>query len=42
MYYEEEVKDIVEKTIEKFYKHTYADKTKTEIKELWFKQFKKK
>ncbi len=42
MYSEEEVKDIVEQTIEKFYKHTYADKTKAEMKELWFEQFKKK
>jgi hypothetical protein len=42
MYSEEEVKDIVEKTIEKFYKHTYADKTKAEMKELWFEQVKKK
>ena len=42
MYSEEEVKDIVEQTIEKFYKHTYADKTKAEMKELWLEQFKKK
>jgi hypothetical protein len=42
MYSEEEVKDIIEQTIEKFYKHTYADKTKAEMKELWFEQFKKK
>ena len=41
MYYEDEVKYIVEQTIEKFYKHTYADKTKAEMKELWFEQFKK-
>ena len=41
-YSEEEVKDIVEQTIEKFYKHTYADKTKAEMKKLWFEQFKKK
>jgi hypothetical protein len=42
MYNEEEVKDIVEQTIEKFYKHRYSDKTKAEMKELWFEQFKKK
>jgi hypothetical protein len=42
MYSEEEVKDIVDKTIEKFYKHRYADRTKAEMKELWFKNFKKK
>lgn len=42
MYSEAEVRDIVEQTIEKFYKHTYADKTKAEMKELWFEQFKKK
>jgi hypothetical protein len=42
MYSEEEVKELVEKTIEKFYKHSYADKTKAEMKELWFEQFKKK
>ena len=42
MYSEEEVRDIVEQTIEKFYKHTYADKTKAEMKELWFEQNKKK
>jgi hypothetical protein len=42
MYSEEEVKDIVEQTIEKFYKHRYSDKTKAEMKELWFEQFKKK
>ena len=42
MYSEEEVKDIVEQTIEKFYKHRYSDKTKSEMKELWFEQFKKK
>jgi len=41
-YSEEEVKDIVEQTIEKFYKHRYSDKTKSEMKELWFEQFKKK
>ncbi len=41
-YTEEEVKDIIEQTIEKFYKHIYADKTKAEMKELWFKQYKKK
>jgi len=42
MFSEEEVKDIVDKTIEKFYKHRYADKTKAEMKELWFENFKKK
>lgn len=42
MFSEEEVKDIVDKTIEKFYKQRYADKTKAEMKELWFKNFKKK
>ena len=42
MYSEAEVRDIVEQTIETFYKHTYADKTKAEMKELWFEQFKKK
>lgn len=42
MYSQDEVKDIIEQTIEKFYKHTYADKTKAEMKELWFEQFKKK
>ena len=42
MYSEEEVKNIVDKTIEKFYKHRYADKTKAEMKELWFENFKKK
>jgi len=42
MYSEEEVKDIVEQTIEKFYKHRYSDKTKSEMKELWFTRFKKK
>jgi hypothetical protein len=41
-YSEEEVKNIVDQTIEKFYKHRYADKTKAEMKELWFEQFKKK
>ena len=41
MYSEEEVKDIVEKTIEKFYKHFYT-LTKAEMKEQWFEQFKKK
>jgi hypothetical protein len=41
-YSEEEVKDIVEQTIEKFYKHTYSDKTKSEMKELWFENFKKR
>jgi hypothetical protein len=42
MYSEEEVKNIVDKTIEKFYKHRYGDKTKAEMKELWFENFKKK
>jgi hypothetical protein len=42
MYSEEEMKNIVEQTIEKFYKHRYSDKTKEEMKELWFEQFKKK
>jgi hypothetical protein len=42
MFSEGEVKDIIDKTIEKFYKHRYADKTKAEMKELWFEQFKKK
>jgi hypothetical protein len=42
MYSEEEVRNIVEQTIEKFYKHIYSDKTKSEMKELWFEQFKKK
>ena len=41
MYSEEEVKDIVEQTIEKFYKHFYT-LTKAEMKEQWFEQFKKK
>jgi hypothetical protein len=40
-YSEEEVKDIVEQTIEKFYKHFYT-LTKAEMKEQWFEQFKKK
>jgi len=40
-YSEEEVRNIVEQTIEKFYKHRYAE-TKSEMKELWFQQFKKK
>jgi len=40
-YSEEEVKDIVEQTIEKFYKHIYS-LTKVEMKKEWFKQFKKK
>jgi len=40
-YSEEEVKNIVEQTIEKFYKHRYVE-TKSEMKELWFEQFKKK
>ena len=42
MHSEEEMKDMLDKTIEKFYKHTYSDKTKSEMKELWFEQFKKK
>jgi len=42
MYSEEEMKDMLEQTIEKFYKHRYSDKTKSEMKELWFEQFKKK
>jgi hypothetical protein len=42
MYSNEEMKDMLDKTIEKFYKHTYSDKTKSEMKELWFEQFKKK
>ena len=42
MYSEQEMKDMLDKTIEKFYKHTYSDKTKSEMKELWFEQFKKK
>jgi hypothetical protein len=41
MYSEEEVRNIVEQTIEKFYKHRYVE-TKSEMKELWFEQFKKK
>jgi hypothetical protein len=41
MYSEEEVKEIVEKTIEKFYKHNYT-LTKAEMKEQWFENFKKK
>ena len=41
MYSEEEVKDIVEQTIEKFYKHFYT-LTKAEMKEQWFEQFKNK
>ena len=41
MYSEEEVRNIVEQTIEKFYKHRYVE-TKSEMKELWFQQFKKK
>jgi hypothetical protein len=41
MYSEEEVKEIVEKTIEKFYKHNYT-LTKAKMKEQWFEQFKKK
>ena len=40
-YSEEEVKDIVEQTIEKFYKHFYT-LTKAEMKDKWFEQFKKK
>jgi hypothetical protein len=40
-YSEEEVKDIVEQTIEKFYKHFYT-LTKAEMKEQLFEQFKKK
>jgi hypothetical protein len=40
-YSEEEVSNIVEQTIEKFYKHIYVE-TKSEMKELWFEQFKKK
>jgi hypothetical protein len=42
MYSNEEMKDMLDKTIEKFYKHRYSDKTKSEMKELWFEQFKKK
>jgi hypothetical protein len=41
LYSEEEVRNIVEQTIEKFYKHRYVE-TKSEMKELWFEQFKKK
>jgi len=41
MYSEEEVKDIVEQTIEKFYKHFYT-LTKAEMKEQWFEKIKKK
>jgi hypothetical protein len=41
LYSEEEVRNIVEQTIEKFYKHRYVE-TKSEMKELWFQQFKKK
>jgi hypothetical protein len=41
MYSEEEVTNIIEQTIEKFYKHFYT-LTKSEMKEEWFKQFKKK
>ncbi len=40
-YSEKEVKDIVDETIEKFYKHFYT-LTKAEMKEQWFEQFKKK
>jgi hypothetical protein len=40
-YSEEEVKDIIGQTIEKFYKHRYT-LTKAEMKEQWFEQFKKK
>ena len=40
-YSEEEVKNIVYETIEKFYKHFYT-LTKAEMKEQWFEQFKKK
>ena len=40
-YSEEEVKNIVDETIEKFYKHFYT-LTKAEMKEQWFEQFKKK
>jgi hypothetical protein len=39
-YSEEEVKDIIGQTIEKFYKHHYT-LTKAEMKEQWFEQFKK-
>ena len=39
-YSEEEVKNIVNETIEKFYKHFYT-LTKVEMKEKWFEQFKK-
>jgi hypothetical protein len=41
LYSEEEVRNIVEQTIEKFYKHRYVE-TKSEMKELWLEQFKKK
>jgi hypothetical protein len=41
LYSEEEVRNIVEQTIEKFYKHRYVE-TKAEMKEQWFEQFKKK
>jgi len=41
MYSEEEVINIIEQTIEKFYKHFYT-LTKSEMKEEWFEQFKKK
>ena len=41
MYSEEEVKNIVDETIEKFYKHFYT-LTKAEMKEQWFEKFKKK
>ena len=41
MYSEEEVRDIIDKTIEKFYKHNY-NLTKSELKKAWFEQFKKK
>jgi hypothetical protein len=39
-YSEEEVKDIIGQTIEKFYKHRYT-LTKAEMKEQWLEQFKK-
>ena len=41
MYSEDEVGDIIEQTIEKFYKHFYY-LTKAEMKDIWFEQFKKK
>jgi hypothetical protein len=41
MYSEKEVYDLLEKTIEKFYKHNYT-LTKAKMKEQWFEQFKKK